>query len=145
MWKSLMGFVVVLLTLGVQTVRSSSDQSPPRPREVDQAEMYKATGGDADRSKLPISFTVSQNYPNPFNLETTIEYSLPTQSGVYITIYDIMGEHVATLKNDIEGGGYHRIIWEGTNCQGVTVASGIYFFRIVADDFYALRKMILLK
>ncbi len=146
MWKRQMGFAVVLLTLGVQSARSSSNQSHPlRPSEVDQAELYKDTNGDADRSKLPISFAVSQNYPNPFNLETTIEYSLPTHSGVYVTVYDIMGKHVTTLKNDIEDAGYHRIIWNGTNCQGVTVASGIYFFRLVADDFYALRKMIVLK
>src|SRR5574341_706605 len=130
MWQRQMGFAVVLVTLTVQTTHPSSGQiNPIEPGEYAQVDNFKGAVGDTNNSKLPTSFAASQNYPNPFNLETTLAYSLPTQSGVYITIYDIMGEHVTTLKNDIEDAGYHSIIWNGTNCQGVTVASGIYFFR----------------
>ena len=146
MWKGQIGFAVMLQTLGVHTARPTANQnSTIEPRDAGQIGMYNSVNGNSDHSTIPISFSVSQNYPNPFNLETTIDYSLPTHSGVYVTIYDIKGEHVTTLKNNIEDAGNHRVIWNGTNCRGVSVASGIYLFRLVADDFYALRKMIMIK
>lgn len=100
---------------------------------------------DTARSRIPANYSVSQNYPNPFNAVTTIDYSLPQESGVFITIYNLTGQCVAVIKNDIEDAGYHRASWDGTDARGAVVASGIYIYRIVADDFYAYRKMVVLK
>lgn len=128
--------------------RTSASSAPNRFNISDdtaKSREAKVFTADTARSLVPAYYSVSQNYPNPFNAVTTIEYSLPQQSGVFITIYNLSGQCVAVIKNDIEDAGYHRVTWEGTNGWGSVVASGIYIYRIVADDFYAYRKMIVLK
>ena len=88
----------------------------------------------------PDKFTLFQNYPNPFNPITTIRYQLPTQSKVVITVYDFLGAEVMSLVNEIKEAGFYE---EGINAVGL--ASGAYIYRIVAGDFVATKKMILIK
>ncbi len=95
--------------------------------------------------ELPTAYSLSQNYPNPFNPSTTIEYSLPTKSYVTISIYNILGQEVKTLVNTSMSVGDHVTHWNGTDQAGERVASGIYFYRIKADDFVSSKKMLLLK
>lgn len=94
---------------------------------------------------IPGNFSLAQNYPNPFNARTIISYSLPEDSKVEITIYNILGQRVKTLMNEYQLAGYKRVIWDGTNQKGKTVASGIYFYSIKAGDFTSSKKMLLLK
>ena len=94
---------------------------------------------------IPRVFTAEQNYPNPFNSTTTIEYNLPQEAGVYVSVYDIFGRRVRTLVNGSGSPGYHVVSWDGRNEAGKLVASGVYFYQVVADDFFAVRKMRLLK
>ncbi len=96
-------------------------------------------------SELPTAYSLSQNYPNPFNPSTTIEYSLPTKSDVTISIYNILGQEVRTLVNTSMSVGDHVTHWNGTDQAGDRVASGVYFYRIKADDFVSSKKMLLLK
>ncbi|NOY88043.1 MAG: T9SS type A sorting domain-containing protein, partial [FCB group bacterium] len=91
-------------------------------------------------TSLPKKYGLSQNYPNPFNATTTIRYELPQKSKVLITIYNIMGQKVATLVNKNEEAGVYTVNWNASN-----VASGIYCYRIEAGNFVQTKKMLLLK
>jgi len=90
-------------------------------------------------------FTAVQNYPNPFNSATTIEYSLPQEAGVYIAVYNVLGHPVRTLVNTLNAAGHHVVTWDGRDDDGELVASGVYFYRFIADDYHTIRKMLLLK
>jgi PKD repeat protein len=94
---------------------------------------------------IPQTFSLAQNYPNPFNARTVIRYSLPQDSKVEITIYNILGRKVKTLVNEHQQAGYKTVIWDGTNQKDRTVASGVYFYKIKAGDFTSSKKMLLLK
>ncbi|MDH3890469.1 MAG: T9SS type A sorting domain-containing protein [candidate division Zixibacteria bacterium] len=95
--------------------------------------------------ELPRKFALGQNHPNPFNMNTTIEFGLPRACHVTIDIYNISGRKTKTLVDEQLTAGYKVVRWDGTNSEGVAVASGVYFYRIVAGDDLAGRKMILLK
>jgi len=94
---------------------------------------------------IPQTFSLAQNYPNPFNARTVIKYSLPKDSKVEIAIYNILGRKVKTLVNEHQQAGYKTVVWDGKNQKGNEVASGVYFYRITADDFVQSKKMLLLK
>lgn len=94
---------------------------------------------------LPHGIVLKQNYPNPFNPNTEIVFALTTASHVNLTIFNIIGQKVATLLDGATGAGYHTVTWDGRNHTGEHVATGIYFCRLVADDFVASRKMLLVK
>lgn len=81
-----------------------------------------------------------QNYPNPFNPSTTIEFSLPVRSHVVLRIFNILGEEIEVLVNGELEVGEHLINWEAKN-----LPSGIYFYRLITDNFNTTRKMILLR
>ncbi len=91
-------------------------------------------------------FKLYQNYPNPFNPSTKISYALPSMSKVVIKIYNLLGQEITTLLNSTESAGYKEIIFNANN-----LASGIYFYRIVATSadgrniFAETKKLILMK
>lgn len=93
---------------------------------------------------LPTKFELSQNYPNPFNPVTKIDFTLPEESKVQITIYDITGREIKTLLYDTKGAGYHTASFNAAN-----LSSGIYIYRIFAksikSEYSSIRKMTLLK
>ena len=93
----------------------------------------------------PKHFSLSQNYPNPFNLNTQISYAIPQNADVEITIYNILGRKVKTLNLGHQAPGYKTVTWDGKDNSGNEVASGIYFYRIVAGEFNQTQKMTLLK
>ena len=89
---------------------------------------------------LPTEFSLAQNYPNPFNPSTTIEYSLPEQSNVRIVIYDALGNELDVLFDGMSSAGVHTL-----NLNAENYASGIYFYRMQANEFTQVRKMLLMK
>ena len=94
----------------------------------------------------PYSYSLSDNYPNPFNPETQIRFSIGSSESVKLVIYDMMGRQVNTLINGENfNSGYHKISWRGLDNIGNKVPSGVYIYRIVAGDYIADKKMILLK
>jgi hypothetical protein len=94
----------------------------------------------------PVSnYELKANYPNPFNPSTTIEYTLRERTQVSLVIYNTLGEKVRTLVNDVQAADNYQIRWDGRNEQGITVASGIYIYKLNAGDFVSARKMILMK
>ena len=100
-------------------------------------------------SQLPKDYALRQNYPNPFNPTTSIGYEIPKASDVTLKIYNVLGAEVRTLVAGSQDAGYYQITWDGRNDAGVSVASGIYTYRIVANSssktFVQTHKMILMK
>ena len=91
------------------------------------------------------SFHLKQNYPNPFNPITTLQYNLPEDSFVNITIYDMLGNAVSNLLNANQSSGYKSIQWNATSNKGEPVSAGVYLYKIQAGEFVDTKKMILLK
>lgn len=94
---------------------------------------------------LPLTYALDQNYPNPFNPATMITYSLPEQVHVVLRVYTALGEEVATLVNQVQPLGRYSVSFSGVSPTGGQLASGIYFYRLHAGEFVAMRKMIILK
>ena len=94
---------------------------------------------------VPKAFVLEQNYPNPFNPTTTIEFSIPTNSKVTLSVYNVLGQKVRTLVNDRLPAKHYRVLWDGTDDRGNLVPSGVYFYTIRTDGFSATKKMILMK
>jgi photosystem II stability/assembly factor-like uncharacterized protein len=91
-------------------------------------------------SSFPLKLTLQQNYPNPFNPNTTIEFILPQASNVSLKIFDVLGQEIATILDDHLAVGTHSVRW---NAQAFT--SGIYFYRLQAENTSLIKKMILIK
>jgi len=96
-------------------------------------------------NNLPQKFTLFQNYPNPFNPNTTIEYYLPKNCKVTLSIYNILGQKVKTLVRGYQKAGYREVAWDGKDNNGREVASGIYFYRLETEDYIQTKKMVLIK
>ena len=89
---------------------------------------------------LPADILLHQNYPNPFNSKTRIEFELPQGGQVTVTVYDIQGRKVEELFNDVASQGRHVVHWSADN-----LASGIYFYRLEANNFVSTKKMLLIQ
>ena len=93
-----------------------------------------------EQNGLPSAVTLSQNYPNPFNPSTTIEFTLPKSEFTTLKVYNILGKEVSTLVSNKLNQGNHTYTFDGKN-----LASGIYYYQLVAGDFREVKKMILLR
>jgi hypothetical protein len=91
-------------------------------------------------NELPKQFALSQNYPNPFNPTTTIAYALPHNSKVRLAVYNVLGEEVRVLADDNETAGYKTAKFDASN-----LSSGVYFVRLQADTYMAVRKMVVMR
>ena len=100
---------------------------------------------DNNQIQNPNTFLLEQNYPNPFNPETTLQYFLPEQSFVNISIYDMCGREIKNLINTTQEMGQWSIKWNATNHDGKIVSGGIYFYKIQAGAYLKTGKMTLLK
>jgi len=98
-----------------------------------------------DNNGIPLLTELRGNSPNPFNPETRIDFSLRNPEQVKIDIYNIKGRKVITLLDSQIEAGHHSIYWNGRNGNGQEMGSGIYFYRMEAGEYRALRKMILIK
>jgi len=86
------------------------------------------------------NFILEQNYPNPFNPSTTIKYSLPKSEKVRIEVYNALSQKIQTLLDKQMPKGRHEVVFNAKN-----IPSGVYLYRIIAADFYDVKKMILLR
>ena len=93
----------------------------------------------------PRYWDLAQNVPNPFNPETAIGYSLAENGQVTLMVYDMLGQRVRTLVDEVQPAGEYEVRWDGRGEAGVQMASGLYFCRLQADSFSGGRSMLLLK
>lgn len=89
---------------------------------------------------IPYKTELKQNYPNPFNPVTTISFSLAYKQNVKLIIYNILGNEIVTLLDENKGAGIHKVKFDGSN-----YASGIYFYKIKAGNYFLTKKFLLLK
>ncbi len=94
----------------------------------------------SDAGRTPQSFLLGQNYPNPFNPSTTISYSLPGMMRVRLEVFNVLGQKVATLVDNVEQSGIHSVRFVGAN-----LPSGFYFYRLEAGTFTETKRLVLLK
>ena len=97
-------------------------------------------GIDDEFRNIPQEYALSQNHPNPFNPVTSIEFAIPKDGEISLTLFDINGREIEKLASGIFHAGYHTLDWDASN-----LSSGIYFYRLSAPGFIDTKKMILLK
>ena len=152
---------VPLMWLGYPSRSVSRKKFSPDPSNLDEfliVTKHAPSSGDVwtltlkREDFLPQTYTLLQNYPNPFNPNTTIRYTLPMPSDVTITIYNLLGQRVKTLMRGTEYAGEFNAVWDGKNETGVSVSSGVYFYRLEAkslsppgESFMQVRKMMVLR
>lgn len=102
-------------------------------------EISTTTAIEDNNTPVPSDFSLS-TYPNPFNASTTIEYSIPNSAEVTVEIYNLLGQNVATLVNSYQEAGYHSLTWHGDGNP-----TGVYFLKIVTEDFNRTNKLLMLK
>lgn len=90
-------------------------------------------------------YILKQNYPNPFNPFTRIEYEVPRTDKVTIKIYNIKGQHIKTLINEVKEPGNYETYWDGTDSKNRKVSSGVYFYQLESGNSKKHKKMILIK
>jgi M6 family metalloprotease-like protein len=144
----------VLLSFAVEfTSDNTTNGYSPKDSLIVRALQFFARGSATDvdddpgGSMLPEKFALGQNYPNPFNPSTTILYSIAPGDPVLtnLAIFNVLGQKVATLVDEVQSPGAHRVTWEGKDDGGAKVASGVYFYRLVHGEQAEAKKMMLLK
>jgi PKD repeat protein len=106
-------------------------------KECESGPVFRSS--DQISEAIPTQYGLSQNYPNPFNPSTEIVFSLPEQGHVKLEVFNISGQKIATLADQFYSAGVHSVTWKAD------VSSGIYLYRIQANDYTENKKMILLK
>ena len=103
--------------------------------------LYKGFKGNVDWNfGLPTEYVLTQNFPNPFNPSTKIAYQIPEGGNVSLKVYDMLGKEVTTLIEEFKDEGRYEI-----NFDASKLASGIYIYQLIANNYIATKKMILMK
>jgi len=133
-----------IITLGFKSKGLNSDMNLKMSNaEVSINDAVSAVSGApaVTLKALPTVYGLSQNFPNPFNPSTTITYSVPKTSRVELSIYNMAGQKVRTLVNSTQAASFYKVVWNGKNDSGQSVASGMYFYKLVAGDYSKVVKM----
>jgi hypothetical protein len=93
-----------------------------------------------EEARVPETFELSQNYPNPFNPSTTIRYGLPSRSHVTLTVFNTLGQEVATIVQGEQEAGFHEAVFDASG-----LASGVYLYRMTAGSYVETRKLALVR
>ena len=101
---------------------------------------FGAKNETKEEETIPTDYVLYQNYPNPFNPVTTIKFDIPTPGQTELIIYDILGNKIKTLVNDVKQPGRYEISWDASG-----VSSGVYIYQLRVNEFITSKKMILLK
>lgn len=100
----------------------------------------QGTVGVADNGDIPLEFGLSQNFPNPFNPTTNFQFTIPNFQFVSLRVFDLLGQEVATLVNEVKQPGRYTVSWDAAG-----LSSGVYFYRLSAGSFVETRKLLLLR
>ena len=93
----------------------------------------------------PDQYVLSDAYPNPFNPETTIEFALPQEGPALMMVFNIQGQKVKTLVNEVLPAGQYRAVWDGTDTSGRAVSSGVYLYRLRSGSFVETKRVSFIK
>jgi hypothetical protein len=114
--------------------------NPHVPRHINQIPQPIPITVTLDNHPYPQLFALRQNYPNPFNPVTTIRYELPEDTRVTVVIFDMLGEEIENLIDDVESKGFHETLWQPKNKP-----TGVYYCRIRANNFTDTKKMLYIR
>lgn len=89
---------------------------------------------------IPDDFILYQNYPNPFNPSTNLQYAISSRQYVILKVYDILGNEISTLVDEEKSAGIYKVTFNSTG-----LSSGVYYYRMIADDFIQTKSMLLIK
>jgi hypothetical protein len=112
---------------------------------IGSAKLYEYNVNSIYNNEIPNSTQLHNNYPNPFNPTTTINYSLNYNSNVTLEVFNIKGQKIKTLENEDKIAGNHSLIWNGKDSDDESVASGVYFYKLVSEEHSFVKKMVLMK
>lgn len=98
-----------------------------------------------EKASHPEAVVLAPSYPNPFNPQTTLSLGLPGVMWVRLVVYDILGQEVRVLVDEVRSPGTHRVVWDGRDGQGMAVGSGLYFARLEAEGTVRSRKLLLIR
>jgi flagellar hook assembly protein FlgD len=110
-----------------------------------------ATTDVSENTVVPETFLLNQNYPNPFNPSTTITFDMPAAGYANLTVFNMLGQEIRTLQNGLAAAGRTSIVWDATDRSGLSVASGLYFYRLTVTGsngqelFRSVQKMMLVR
>lgn len=125
---------------GIMTINSNAGNNPAFPIIIRGQGDSTASAVREPNMPLPNQFSLGQNFPNPFNPSTEIQFSVPSEAEVRLTVVNMLGQEVATITNGRYGAGVYTASFNAAN-----LPSGLYFYRMVAGDFTSVRKMMLMK
>lgn len=137
------GETIRLLVDGVEAQETVTWSANGDRVKVDKFTLTSTAAGDDPI--IPDQFELTQNFPNPFNPETAIEYTLGKAGNVELAIYNVLGTKIKTLVSGYQTKGTYTVKWYGDADNGDKVASGVYLYKLSADDFTETKKMMLLK
>jgi hypothetical protein len=103
------------------------------------------TDAPANQPTVPTNYVLAQNYPNPFNPTTQILFAIPQNERVALSIYNVLGQRIATLVDGLLTQGSHVVTWNGRDNRGMQLPSGVYFYTLKASGFTASKRMLMLK
>jgi subtilisin family serine protease len=114
---------------------------------IDDVRIYETPTSVASvlSSGIPAEFVLYNNYPNPFNQSTRIEYALPVNATVELSIYNLLGQKLVTLFSGSQAAGRQSVTWDGRDGFGQSVPSGLYFYRLEAGEFRAVKKLAIVR
>ena len=137
----------ILETVGEYNYYITAVYDQDNESEASNTETIIWNGTGSDDPLIPLVNALYQNYPNPFNPTTSISYGLNIDSRVVLNIFNLRGQKVITLINEIQNAGYHQIHWSGLDENNRQVTSGVYFYEmdVKETDYTSVKKMILLK
>jgi len=98
-----------------------------------------------DEVLTPAGISLIGNYPNPFNPETTIRFSMDKSAPAQVTIYNVRGQAVKNIDVPVAAKGLSSVVWNGTDNNGHSVSSGVYYFRLKSGSYSSTKKMVLMK
>jgi len=128
----------------VQAFNNQSHSDFTNVVSISTSGFYKENSGSLN-SDIALDYQLFQNYPNPFNPSTSIGYQIKETEFVSLKIFDVLGNEVKTLVNEIKTPGIHYVDWEGDNNYGEKLSSGIYFYSMKTATFIMSKKLILQK
>ncbi len=150
-YESSNGYKVVYFAFGYEGIRGTDTYThgPVVLKNImNWFQVSTGVAGDPDPYGIPRRFELSQNYPNPFNAETKIRYTLAAEAAhrrTTLRIYNILGQEIRSLVDDVQGAGDHIVQWDGRDQNGRAVSTGVYFCRLQAGPSSQTKKMVLLR
>jgi len=111
----------------------------------DRIEVTQLSAAGSTHEVLPSGYSLEQNYPNPFNPNTVIKFGMPVAGHARIEVFSVLGTSVTVIFDGLAPAGEHEVVWDGRDDAGMPTASGVYFYRLTADNYTETMKMMLLK